>query len=321
MTARAPRRTAKPLLGAVEGGGTKFVCAVGTEPRDIRARERIDTTSPGETLRRVADFLAEASRGRLAGLGVACFGPLELDERAPHYGSILKTTKPGWSHAPIVAPLRARLGVPVGIDTDVNGAALAEWRWGASRGCDPAVYLTVGTGIGGGAIVRGRPLRGLLHPEMGHVLLPRLSWPDGTPDAFPGVCRFHGACFEGLVSGPALAARLGAPAETAGPEHPMWELVAGYVALALAQYVLVLSPQRLVLGGGVFQQAHLLERVQRRLPEVLNGYIPRVQIAEGVDRYVVAPYFGQEAGLMGAFALAALAARHGSRRAPPPDAD
>ena len=307
------------LLGAIEGGGTKFVCAVGTGPSDVRASLRIDTTSPQETLRRVVDFLVKESNHRLAALGIACFGPLELDQRADDFGSILATTKPGWSGTAIVAPLRSRLAVPVAVDTDVNGAALAEWRWGAARGRDPALYLTVGTGIGGGAIVRGQPLHGLLHPEMGHVLLPRMRLPDGTTDTFPGVCPFHGPCFEGLVSGPALAARLEAPAETVGPDHPIWELVAGYIALALAQYVLVLSPQRLVLGGGVFQQPHLLDRVRRRLPEVLNGYIPRAEMSERVDRYIVAPRFGQEAGLMGAFALAAQAARRAGRQGGTPD--
>jgi fructokinase len=280
------------LLGAVEGGGTKFVCAVGYGPDQVLARERIDTTAPDETLNRVADFLAGAAAGTPAAVGVACFGPLELDPNRPEFGRLLATPKPGWS------------GVPIAIDTDVNGAALAEWRWGAAQGCDPALYLTVGTGIGGGAVVRGRTLRGLLHPEMGHILLPRLTWPDGRPDDFPGVCPFHGACFEGLASGPALQARLGFPAEAAGAEHPIWDLEVGYLASALATLALVLSPQRIVLGGGVMQQGHLLARVQQRLPQVLAGYLKRDEVQSSVDRYVVAPRFGQDAGLIGAFALA-----------------
>ncbi|MGH2350576.1 MAG: ROK family protein [Chloroflexota bacterium] len=301
---------AEPLYGAVEGGGTKFVCAVGRGPDGILARARFDTTTPEETLGRVGDFLAQAAGGaRLAAVGVACFGPLELDERSPQFGAMLATPKAGWNGAPIVRPLRDRLGVPVAIDTDVNGAALAEWRWGAAQGCDPALYLTVGTGIGGGLVVAGRPLHGLLHPEMGHIPLPRLTWPDGRPDDFPGTCPFHGACFEGLASGPALQARLGVPAETLDPEHPIWELEAGYVALALATYVLVLSPQRLVVGGGVFQQRHLLARVHRRLPHVLAGYVKRAAVSEAVAGYVVAPHFGQDAGLRGAFVLAEGAAQ------------
>jgi len=310
--------------GAVEGGGTKFVCAVGEGPDRILARTRVETTTPEQTLDRVADFFARATApgapggaaGReLAAVGVACFGPLELDPRSPRFGALLATPKPGWSGAPVAAPLRERLGVPVAVDTDVNGAALGEWRWGAARGCDPALYLTIGTGIGGGFVLDGRPLHGLSHPEMGHIPVPRLEWPDGRPDDFPGVCPFHGACFEGLASGPALAARAGIPAETLDPEHPLWELAAGYVAVALATYVLVLAPRRIVVGGGVSQNGHLLRRVRRRLPRVLNGYVGRPQVDAGVEEYVVAPHFGQEAGLIGALALA-----ESALAAPPPGA-
>jgi fructokinase len=296
-------------LGAVEGGGTKFVCAVGYGPEEIVARERLDTTAPEETLARVAGFVARAGEGKVAAVGVACFGPLELDARRQEFGHLLATPKPGWSGADVAGPLRERLGVPVAIDTDVNGAALGEWRWGAAQGCDPALYLTVGTGIGGGAVVHSRTLRGLLHPEMGHILLPRLKWPDGSADDFAGVCPFHGACFEGLASGPALQARLGAPAESVGPNHAIWELEAGYLATALATFALVLSPQRMVVGGGVMQQGHLLPRVQRRLPQVLGGYVKRAEVEADVARYVVAPHFGQDAGLMGGFALAEMALR------------
>jgi fructokinase len=300
--------------GAVEGGGTKFVCAVGEGPDRILARARIETTTPEETLNRVADFFAGAAPERgLAAVGVACFGPLELDPGAPQFGALLATPKPGWSGAPVAQTLRQRLGVPVAIDTDVNGAALGEWRWGAAQGCDPALYLTIGTGIGGGVVLDGRPLHGLLHPEMGHIPLPRLAWPDGRADDFPGVCPFHGACFEGLASGPALAARAGAPAETLGPQHPLWELAAGYVAHALATYVLTLSPRRIVVGGGVSQSGDLLRRVRRRLPRVLNGYVGRPEVDAAVEAYVVAPRFGQEAGLVGALALAETA-----RSAPAP---
>jgi fructokinase len=295
-----------PHYGAVEGGGTKFVCAVGTGPGRILARTRIETTTPEATLRQVCDFLArKAEEVPLAAVGVACFGPLELDPGAPEFGSMLATPKPGWSGAPIREPIRERLGVPVVVETDVNGAALGEWRWGAARGCDPVLYLTVGTGIGGGIVLGGRPLHGLLHPEMGHIPLPRLTWPDGRLDDFPGTCPFHGACFEGLASGPALAARCGGTSpEALDPEHPVWELEAGYVASALATYVLVLSPQRIVVGGGVTQSGHFLARVRRRLPQVLAGYVKRPQVNTDVDSYVVAPRFGQEAGLIGALALA-----------------
>ncbi|HEX2327000.1 MAG TPA: ROK family protein [Chloroflexota bacterium] len=294
-----------PRLGAVEGGGTKFVCAVGTGPERVLARARIETTTPQETLDRVCDFLLrQAAEAPLDAVGVACFGPLELDPRSPELGSLLATPKPGWSGAPVGRTLRERLGVPVVVDTDVNGAALAEARWGAARDCDPALYLTIGTGIGGGAVIDGRPLHGLLHPEMGHILLPRLPWPDGRPDDFPGACPFHGACFEGLAAGPALTARAGTSLESLDPEHPLWELAAGYIATALATYILVLAPQRIVVGGGVPQGGHLLRRVRRRLPAVLAGYVKRPQVDSGVGEYVVTPRFGQDAGVMGALALA-----------------
>jgi fructokinase len=313
--------TAQPLYGAVEGGGTKFVCAVGRGPERILARTRIDTTTPDETLGRVGDFLAQAAGGvPLAAVGVACFGPIELDPQSPRFGSLLETPKPGWNGVPLARTLRERLGAPVVVDTDVNGAALAEWRWGAAQHCDPALYLTVGTGIGGGVVFDGRPLHGLLHPEMGHIPIPRSTWPDGRPDAFPGTCPFHGGCFEGLACGPAIEARVGARAASLDPEHPVWELEAGYLALALACYVLVVSPRRLVVGGGVMQNGHLLARVRRRLPLVLADYIKRPEVGlrgtgqrtsgagdgseASTDTYLVAPRFGQDAGLMGAFALA-----------------
>jgi fructokinase len=278
---------------------------VGTGPDHVVARGRVDTKGPEETLGAVAGEIERAAGGApLAAVGFACFGPLELDPQRPAIGCMLATPKPGWSGAPLIAPLRDRLGVPVALDTDVNGAALAEWLWGAAHGCDPAVYLTVGTGIGGGAVVDGRTLTGLMHPEMGHIPVARLPWPDGTPDDYPGGCPFHGDCLEGLASGPALAARLGAPAETAPPDHPSWDLEAGYLAQALAAYTLILSPRIIVLGGGVFHQPHLLPRVRRRLVTHLAGYVARDELGPTIDDYVVAPHFHQDAGLMGAFALA-----------------
>src|SRR5687767_2685231 len=276
MTESGAQSLPAGLVGVIEGGGTKFVCAVGRSPDRVVARERIETRGPEETMGAVAQFLERAAGSeRLSAIGFACFGPLELDRRRPAYGRMLATPKPGWSDAPLIGLLRERFGVPVELDTDVNAAALAEWRWGAARGCDPALYLTVGTGIGGGAVVGGAPLRGLMHPEMGHIPVPRLSWPNGKRDDFPGVCRFHGACLEGLASGPALEARLGAPAESVGTDHSIWQLEAGYLAHALAAYTLILSPQRIVLGGGVAQQPLLLPLIRNKLADALNGYVAR----------------------------------------------
>jgi fructokinase len=310
-------RARQVLYGAVEGGGTKFVCAAGRGPDRIVRRTRIDTTTAAETMAQVADFFADVSRDApLAAVGVACFGPIEIDPARDGYGSLLPTPKPGWSGAPIVASLVERLGVPVALDTDVNGAALGEWRWGAAHGADPAVYLTVGTGIGGGAVVDGRPLHGLLHPEMGHIPIPRQRWPDGRLDDFAGVCPFHGDCFEGMASGPALQARLAGRAAETPPDDPVWEVEAAYLAAALATYVLVLSPRRIVLGGGVMQQEHLLPRVRRYLQQRLATYVPRTELAGAIDGYVVTPRFGQDAGLAGAFALAEQAASQHTAPAP-----
>ncbi len=299
------------LYGAVEGGGTKFVCAVGSGPSDRLASARIPTTTPGETLPRVRRFLLDAAEQAgqpLTAIGIATFGPIELDRQSPRYGYMLPTPKPGWSGAPVVAAITAGLDVPVAVDTDVNGAALAEYRWGAAQGYDPALYVTVGTGIGGGVIIGGAPLHGLLHPEMGHIAVPRARDAAGNRDEFAGICPFHGDCMEGMASGEALAARVGRSADDLAPDDPVWELEAHYLAAGLAQHVLVLSPQRIVLGGGVLQQQHLLPRIHAALRAQLRSYIARPQVDADVSSYVVAPHFGDEAGLAGAFALAMLAA-------------
>ena len=215
------------LYGAVEGGGTKFVCAVGSGPSDRLATARIPTTTPAETLPRVRRFLldaAEQAGQALTAIGIATFGPIELDRQSPRYGYMLPTPKPGWSGAPVVAAITAGLDVPVAVDTDVNGAALAEYRWGAAQGYDPALYVTVGTGIGGGVIIGGTPLHGLLHPEMGHIAVPRARDAAGNRDEFAGICPFHGDCMEGMAAGGALAARVGRSADDLAPDDPVWEL-------------------------------------------------------------------------------------------------
>ncbi len=286
--------------GAIEGGGTKFVCAVGTSPQDVCAEVRFPTTTPEETLGRVIAFFRE--NGPVAGLGVACFGPLDPNPASPMFGHILATPKPGWKNADVVGMLQQAFDIPIAFDTDVNGAALAEARWGAAQGCDPVLYLTIGTGIGGGVMVNGRLLHGLLHPEMGHILLPR----DHQADPFAGACPFHGDCFEGLASGPALEKRWGAKAETLPPDHPAWDLEAQYIALALVSYILTLSPQRIVLGGGVMQQAHMLPRVRRKVQALLNGYVQMPQVLGEIETYIVLPGLGARAGVLGALALAML---------------
>ena len=296
-----------PLYGGIEGGGTKFICVVGGGPGDIRAETRFPTTMPRETLAQAIDFFRQqqAVHGRLDAIGLACFGPLDPDPASPAYGRIQPTPKPGWTGADVVAPLVEAFGLPVGFDTDVNGAALAEARWGAAQGCDPVLYLTIGTGIGGGALVNGRLLHGLIHPEMGHIPLPH----DRQRDPFPGSCPFHGDCFEGLANGPALHKRWGQPAETLPPDHPAWDLEATYIAYALAAYITVLSPQRIVLGGGVAQQSQMFPLIHHKVPQILNGYIHSPQILEHIAEYIVPPGLGGRAGVLGAIALAELAVK------------
>jgi fructokinase len=289
------------LFGGIEGGGTKFVCAVGTSPEDMRAEVRFPTTTPGETLDQAISFFKGFDD--LAAIGVACFGPLDPRPDSVTYGQILPTPKPGWTGADIVGTLGQAFDIPIGFDTDVNGAALGELRWGAAQGLDTFIYLTIGTGIGGGAYVNGKLLHGLLHPEMGHIPLPH----DLQQDPFEGVCPFHKDCFEGLASGVAMENRWGQPAATLPLEHPAWDLEAHYIANALASYIVTLSPQRIIMGGGVGQNEHLLKMVQQKTQSILNGYVKSPAILENIQGYIVPPGLGNRAGVAGAIALAQLA--------------
>ncbi len=291
-----------PLYGAIEGGGTKFICAVGSGPNDVRAEARFETTTPGETMTQVVNFFQQQERevGKLSAIGFACFGPLDPNPASTTYGYILPTPKPGWSNADVVGALRSTFDAPVAFDTDVNGAALGEWRWGAAQGLQTFIYLTVGTGIGGGAYVEGSLLHGLIHPEMGHILLRH----DREKDPFDGVCPFHGDCFEGLASGPALEKRWNQRAENFAPDHPAWELEAEYIAQALVNYVMTLSPQRIIIGGGVGSLEHLLPKVQKRTRELINGYVQSSAILENINAYIVNPGLGSRSGALGALALA-----------------
>lgn len=293
------------MLGGVEAGGTKFVCVVGASPGRIARAERFPTRDPAATIGDAIEFFrdAAASAGGLDAIGVASFGPVELRPEDPRYGFITTTPKPGWSGTDLVGPLRIATGVPVGFDTDVNAAALAEGRWGAARGLRSFVYVTVGTGVGGGAVIDGAPVHGLPHPEMGHVSVARLPGDD-----FPGICPFHGDCLEGMASGPAIAARWGRPAS----ELEGAELVAAvaaeaaYLAAGLRNIVYTLAPERIILGGGVTGLPGLVPAVRARLGEALGGY---PGLAEHLaDTFVVPPALGAHAGAAGALALAALAA-------------
>jgi fructokinase len=292
-----------PLYGSIEAGGTKFICAVGSGPEDLKAQARFPTTTPKETLAKCIEFFR--SQPKIEALGVGCFGPIELRANARRYGHVTTTPKVGWGNADIVGPLREALGVPVGFDTDVNSAVLGEARWGAALGLSTAVYVTVGTGIGGGALVGGQLAHGLVHPEMGHLLVPR------EPDdlEFTGDCPFHGArCWEGLASGPALEHRWGQRAETLPAGHRAWDLEARYIASGLTTLVLVLSPERIILGGGVMQTEALMPVVRKYLMRSLAGYVQADLLIKGIDQYVVSPLLGQQSGIAGGLALAELAA-------------
>ena len=290
------------LYAGLEAGGTKFNCVVGAGPDDIRAETRIPTTTPEATLREALEFFRaqRATLGPLTAAGVASFGPVDLDPASATYGFITSTPKPGWAHTDIVGPVRQALVVPVQFDTDVNAAALGEGRWGAAQGLDHFIYLTVGTGIGGGGLVGGAMLHGLVHPEMGHVRIPH----DRTADPYEGHCPFHGDCLEGLACGPAMNARWGRPAEELPDDHPAWALEARYLALALNDFVCTLSPRRIILGGGVMERLSLFAKIHRELQSLLNGYIQAPQLTTHIERYVVPPAFGPRAGIMGALALA-----------------
>jgi len=290
------------LFGAIEGGGTKFVCAVGKADGQILSETRFPTTTPKETLARAIQFFQEQNQalGPLTSLGVACFGPLDPNPSSPTYGHILPTPKPSWTSTDVVGQLQAALGIPIGFDTDVNGAALGEARWGAAQGLSTFLYFTIGTGIGGGAMVEGKLLHGLIPPEMGHVLLPH----DTAPDPFPGICPFHGDCFEGLASGPALEKRWGQRAETLPADHPAWELEADYIAIAMEGFICAFSPQRIILGGGVPQQPQLIPLVRTKTLALLANYIQSKEVLENMDRYIVPPELGSRAGIAGAIALA-----------------
>jgi len=286
------------LYGGIEGGGTKFVCAVGSGPGDIREEIRYSTGTPDESIGRAIDFFSKFDG--LRAVGIACFGPLDANPKSPHFGYVTTTPKPGWSQTEFAGRVSRALHLPVGFDTDVNAAALSEYRWGAAQGLDSCLYLTVGTGIGGGAVVEGKMIHGLMHPEMGHLRVPH----DSATDPFPGNCPYHGDCLEGLACGPAIEARWGQRAETLAPHHPAWALEAHYLALGLTNFIVTLSPQRIILGGGVMAQAHLFPLIRAEVQSLLNGYVQSPMIQAQIDAYIVPPQLGNQAGVLGAIALA-----------------
>jgi fructokinase len=294
----------KPLLGGVELGGTKCVCLVGTGPNDIRAQISIPTGGDANaTLSRIEGVFRDwrTPHGPIAALGIASFGPVDLDRTSMRYGSITSTAKPGWHNTDVVRRLSKLFPVPVGFDTDVNGAALAEGRWGAAKHLADFAYVTVGTGVGVGLVVDGRPAYGFSHSELGHIRIARKAG-----DLWQGACAFHGDCVEGLASGMAIAARAGLPANQIPHDSPVWELVAHALAQLLHTIVLATAPRRILIGGGVAEgRPELIDCVRRQLLESLNGYSKLAELSGGIDNYAVAPGLGALAGPLGALALAA----------------
>ena len=285
--------------GGIEAGGTKWVCAVADRPAELLKTEAFPTTGPGETVRRAVRFFTE--NGPVGALGVGAFGPVDIRPASPTWGTITTTPKPGWADTDLVASLRAGLGVPIALDTDVNAAALGEWRQGAAAGLDTFCYITVGTGIGGGAVAGGRIVHGLLHPEFGHMRIPH----DRARDPFDGICPYHGDCLEGLASGEAIRQRWGrAGQELSG--SAAWELEAEYLALALVNVICVLSPQRIIIGGGVAKQPRLLPLARQRVRALLAGYLraPELTEPDAIERYIVPPGLGDGSGVIGAIELA-----------------
>jgi len=289
------------LLGAVEAGGTKFICAVGKNHKNIHRQTAIPTDTPENTLNACFDFFKEATStfGPLSAVGLASFGPLDLDKNSNTYGALINTPKQGWSDTNIYASLQNHLGVPVAVDTDVNCAVLAEVHLGNAKGCNSAVYVTIGTGVGAGVYINGNLIHGLIHSELGHI--PVSTAPE---DKFAGICSFHGNCLEGLASGPALAARWGQPAETLADDHMCWELEAYYLAQMCLTITLLVSPERIVLGGGVMAKQGLISAIHQKFKELLANYLPIEERAGGLENYIVPQSLNGISGLAGAFILA-----------------
>jgi len=285
------------------------VCGVGTGPDDLQLTT-VPTTSPQATIDQIIAFFRDHAGRELSAVGIGAFGPVDLHPESPTFGFITSTPKVGWQQYDLASTLYRALQVPIGFDTDVNAAAAGEARWGAGRGLPNFLYLTVGTGIGGGALVNGEVIHGLLHPEMGHIRIPH----DLGADPFPGSCPYHKDCLEGLASGPAMQARWGKRAQELPADHPAWALEAHYLALGLATWVCTVSPERILLGGGVMQQASLFPMIRQELLRLLNGYIDAKPLLNEIDSYVAPPELGNRAGVLGAMVLAEHIYRNPSAR-------
>ena len=290
------------LFAGIEGGGTKFVCALGNGQGEIYERISVPTTTPKETIAQIIKFLRSHKHdGELKAIGIGSFGPIDNNPESVNYGQITATPKPGWAHYNIVEALQHAFNVPIGFETDVSTAALGEYEWGSAQNLKNFVYMTVGTGIGAAAMINGELVRGMCSAEMGHILIPH----DKTIDPFAGTCPYHADCLEGMAAGGAIKTRWHVMSALDLPaSHPAWDLEADYLAAALANIILILSPQRIIMGGGVMKQMHLFEKIRERVVQKLNGYVPTPEILEHIDHYIVPPGLADRSGVAGAIALA-----------------
>ena len=283
-------------LGSIEAGGTKFVCAIGNENGEVFERGVFPTTSPEETMEKVIEFF----KGKeIEAMGVGCFGPLSLNPKNKDYGAITTTPKVLWQNYNIINKLKEHFNIPIGFDTDVNIAALGEYTWGGAKGLDSCFYMTVGTGVGAGIIAEGKMIHGLLHPEVGHMIVPK-----HPEDDFAGICPFHKNCLEGLACGPAIEKRWGKKGHELPADHKAWDIEAYYLSIAVVETIVMLSPEKIILGGGVMKQSQLFEKIRKQVKEMLNGYINVSEITENIDEYIIYPKLGDNAGISGGLALA-----------------
>ncbi len=288
-------------FGAIETGGTRCSCAIGDDKGNIIKKEVYPTLKPEITMPKIFKFfIHEHAKITLKAIGIACFGPLDLHKESPTYGSITTTPKTSWQHFNIVQAVKTAIRVPIAFDTDVNGAALGEQRWGAAEGIDTFIYITVGTGIGVGAMINNHLMHGLIHPEMGHILIPRHS-----SDNFESICPYHKNCLEGLASGPAIEKRWDIKEATnLANDHKAWDIEAYYLGVAIANWSLTLSPKKVIIGGGILNKKSLIDKIRKECQKILNGYLKHRVILDEIEDYIVLPKRMGESGLLGALALA-----------------
>ena len=289
------------LFGGIEAGGTKFICAVSSNPPILIDKIQFNTTTPDQTIEKVCEyFYPYIKKGRLKSIGIASFGPVDVDVLSSTYGYITTTPKPYWETTNILGQLKKELAIPIAFHHDVTASAIGEYKWGASKDIDPSLYITIGTGIGGGYIFNGKPVTGISVLEMGHIYLPH----DFIQDPFSGNCPYHCDCFEGLASGPAIEKRLDKPAEMLSDDDPFWKIEAGYIAYAITNYILSFSPRIIVIGGGVMQRSFLYKKIRKKVNDLLNNYLKYKIFSEDIERYIVPPSLGKYSGVLGAISMA-----------------